>query len=212
MARRCVIIRLARPEYLAEWAETVRDFVRDRRCQILGDLRRLLEEPVSVTYPKHSQWTDWEAQVLAKVEDPLACQAVILQRQVIVDDDASEVEIVADQFRAELARRQFDPECCYVLVPRKLAVEWLELALGERLKTTKARTVLNGLGIPELKESAKDGTRGWSWTGEGADTGAGMVLVKQYQDDLQPTQWLGELATVAPNAPAGAHANGQVPV
>jgi len=212
LAQRCVIIRLARPEYLAEWAGTVRDFVAGYRWQILGDLRGLLEGQASLAYEEHSRWPDWEAQVLAKVHAPKACQAAILQRQAAVDDDASEAELVAELFRAELARRQFDPDGCYVLIPRKLAFEWLERALGERLKTTKARAVLNGLGIPEMKESAKDGTRGWMWTGKGACTEAGMVVVAEYQqDDWLTPVWHGEVAPAAPNVTAGVHANGQVP-
>ena len=149
--------------------------------------------------------------MLSKVHDPQACQAAILQRQAAVDDDAGEAAIVADQFRAELARRHFDPDGCYVLIPRELAIGWLERALGERLKTTKARAVLNGLGIPEMKESAKDGERGWMWTGKGASTKAGMVVVTEYQDDWQPPVWHGEVAPAAPSVAAGAHANGQVP-
>ncbi len=211
LAQRCVIIRLARPEYDAEWAETVRDFVAKCRWQILGDLRSLLEGQASLAYEEHSRWPDWEARVLSKVHDPLACQSAILQRQAAVDDDASEAAIVAELFRAELVRRHFDPDGCYVLIPRELAIEWLERALGERLKTTKARAVLNGLGISEMKESAKDGTRGWMWTGKGASTEAGMVLVAEYQDDWPPPVWHGEVAPAAPNVTAGAHANGQVP-
>ena len=178
LAQRAIVVRLARPEHAAAWAETVARYIADCGPEILADLRRLLESGATATYSRPSRWAAWEAEVLAKVEDPQACQAAILQRQALVDDDASEAEIVAEHFLTQLTRRGIDPATGYVLVARPLAREWLEAALGEPMKTSKARAVLNGLGIPQLYESVKDGTRGWCWRGPLAATTCGMTLVE----------------------------------
>jgi len=177
LAQRAVVVRLARPDHVADWAKTVAGYIADRRAEILADLGRLLTSGATATFSRPSRWAAWEAEVLAKVEAPQACQAAILQRQALVDDDASEAEMVVDQFRAELTRRGLDPATSYVLVPRPLARTWLEVALGEPLKMSKARAVLNGMGIPQLHESASDGTRGWCWTGPHAVTTGGMTVV-----------------------------------
>lgn len=177
LAQRAVVVRLARPEHAADWAKTVAGYIADRRAEILADLGRLLTSGATATFSRPSRWAAWEAEVLAKVEDPQACQAAILQRQAMVDDDASEAEMVADQFRAELTRRGLDPATGYVFVPRPLARAWLEAALGEPLKMSKARAVLNGMGIPQLHESASGGTRGWCWRGPQAVTTGGMTVV-----------------------------------
>jgi hypothetical protein len=182
MARRCVIIRLARPVYQADWAVTVGDFVAEFRQQILGDLRGVLEADIAGTPEVALQWADWEAQVLARVKEAQECRAVILERQAAVDDDASDAQLVAEQFRAMLKRSKHEPDRCYVLIPRKLAGKWLEAALGDSFTTSKARAILNNLGIPELRESASDGKRGWCWTGAKANNKVKMKVLEEWEE------------------------------
>jgi hypothetical protein len=182
MARRCVIIGLARPVYQADWAMTVGDFIAEFRQQLLGDLRGLLETEIAEPPEVALQWADWEAQVLARVKEAQECRAVILERQAAVDDDASDAQLVAEQFRAMLNRWKHDPDCCYVLIPRKLACKWLEAAMGDSFTASKARAILNNLGIPELRESASAGKRGWCWTGAKANTNVKMKVLEEWEE------------------------------
>jgi hypothetical protein len=121
----------------------------------------------------------WENEVLAKVDDPAACQRVILQRQSEVDDDRQEAEEVAAQFRAELRRRGHNPDRECVFIPSAIAAAWLAMATGHRLAPNKATTFLKTLSISELRPTKITGRPGWRWTGPAAVASLGRVPAAQ---------------------------------
>jgi hypothetical protein len=115
----------------------------------------------------------WEKAILAKLDAPAKLQRLIRARQLELDDDASEAELVREYFRDALVFRGFDPERDRVFIPNAHALEWVNRALGESQPRNRASTKLKNLGISELRrDTSKDahghGRRGWRWTGSQA--------------------------------------------
>jgi hypothetical protein len=174
MAQRCIIVKVARPEYSATWEEDTIALIESRRWEIIGDLLAILKEPVK-PLARHSRWGAWEDAVLAHVAEPAACQRAIVESQAEVDDDRAQAVEVARAFEAELRWRGHDPGRELVWVPAAEAAKVLNGALGEKEKypTNKAGVLLGTLGISMLRRNDRGGWgRGWLWTGREVPQGA----------------------------------------
>jgi hypothetical protein len=114
-----------------------------------------------------SRWGPWEQQVLARTDDPQACQDVIRERQAETDDDREEMESVREAFRRQLTDvERTDPDEDHVLIPSVVAAGIVNEATGEHRPVNKAMTFLFTLGVPEIRRyrSGKRG-RGCVWRG-----------------------------------------------
>jgi hypothetical protein len=94
---------------------------------------------------------------------------VVRSRQLDVDDDLSEAELVEDQFRRELTRRRHRPDDDCVFIPSAIAAGWLGMALGEHRPTNKASAHLGRLSITFLRKAKRNGRPGWVWCGANSD-------------------------------------------
>lgn len=123
----------------------------------------------------YSRWASWEQGVLSRVGDPEKCQEVIRQRQHAVDDDASEAELVAAEFREDLQRRGHDADKDCIFISSRAAADILKVATETRRPTNQATKHLKTLGLRELTKSKKDGIVGWCWRGANAPEDAVMT-------------------------------------
>ena len=122
----------------------------------------------------YSRWAAWEQAVLARVNNPEKCQELIKQRQQAVDDDATEAELVADEFRSEIRNRGHNPDTDCVFITSKIAAAWLKAGTGQHRATNYASKYLKMLKLQELQGSKKNGITGWCWRGLQAEPGATM--------------------------------------
>ncbi len=170
MAQRCTVIKVGRPVFAADWEEKVRNYAKEHRWEIIADVGEILTSEAGPLTPK-TRWAAWEQGVLSKVDLAERCQELVRERMMTADADDEEKEIVAEHFREMLSLHHHDAEGGKVFFPTGLAAEWLAVATRENRSPSRANSYLAGLGIPELRRSAKDGTRGWLWTGPNARSG-----------------------------------------
>jgi hypothetical protein len=184
MAQRCVIVKLARPQYGATWEEDTYALVEARRWEIIGDLLAELRAPPPCRFVGHGRWGGWESAVLSRVAEPADCQRVIRERQEEVDEDASEADLVREVFLLELQRRAHRPEIEAIRIDSKTAGAWCNLALGERRNVQKASQHLGTLEVPELRRQRGRDWRGFIWRGARAPTSASPVPLRKPDDQV----------------------------
>lgn len=178
LAQRCVIIKLSRPLYAAEWEDRTVAFVEANRWEILSDLIGVLRQPAD-PLARCSRWGAWEKGVLSRVDEPADCQRVIEERQTEHDDDRSQANLVHEFFENELRLRTHDPDRENIWIPSSEAAKWLTEALGEKMPTNRASTMLGTLGVKCLRSSRQRAYgRGWCWNGEEAGQQA-MVKLRE---------------------------------
>ena len=132
-----------------------------------------------------TRWADWEQGVLSRVNDPDKCQHRIRERQQAVDDDATEAQLVAAEFRQALRRRGFDPDSACVFVPSRIAAKLLKTVTGVNRATNYATRYLRTLKIAELSRTEKDSVPGWRWRGSKAKEEETMTWL---DPDLRPVK------------------------
>lgn len=128
----------------------------------------------------YTRWATWERDVLSRVADPAGVQKLVAQRQLEIDDDATEMELVRGYFREKIAACNEDPNKASMFLPNPAAQVWLMEAIGEHMQTNKASTKLETLGIPELrackhKDEDRHDRRGWRWKGTQSPRNATMT-------------------------------------
>jgi hypothetical protein len=174
MAQRCIVVKVKRPEYGAQWEEETRALIEQKRWEIIGDIVEALKQPAG-PLRHYARWGAWEAAILARLPEPAECQTVIAERQAAVDDDAAEMDIVREGFIEELRTngRTEDympcfPESGAYWIATKDVGRIVNLAIGEKRFGNKATAYLKTLGVPELRESRRGRGRGWVWRGKEA--------------------------------------------
>jgi hypothetical protein len=175
LARRCVVVRLQRAPNTPTWLPDTKQFIADHRWQIIADIGQALDAPASWSPPPGGfRWGAWAGQVLARVEHPQECLALIQQRQEAVDDDASEADLVACEFRDQLQQHGHDVTKDCVFITSGTAADWLKRATKTHWPTNKATSHLKSLAIAEMTTTRKDGKPGWRWRGPQAAPNATM--------------------------------------
>ena len=164
MAQRVITIKVTRPEYSEGWEAKTTSLIESRRWEIIGDLVAELQRPTA-KLKRYTRWSVWDQDVLARLNDPDACQELIGARREDVDDDKAEAEIVRDYFVAELRRRGHESDRETIFITSAIAAKLVNDATGERRPTPRATTYLGTLHIGELRKSNRAQTRGWVWKG-----------------------------------------------
>jgi hypothetical protein len=203
LAQRCVVVQLARPTHTAGWEEAVAAYIDAHLMEIVGDcLARLRGSGHTLAH--YSRWGAWERDVLAKIADPVAAQKVIKARQDAIDDDSADADLVRQAFRESLELRDppHDPDKDRVFIPSRVAAEIVNAALKEKRPVNKACAYLNTLAIPELRKSARNGQRGFMWTGLHA-TPEQQTLPIRGIDPLRTPEWMDGFFPIRMNGQTG---------
>ena len=186
LAKRCVIIKMARPEYGPTWEEDTIAYIEEHRWEIIGDILAELRRSVA-PLNTFSRWGSWERGVLSHVAEPSDCQKVIEQRQDEVDDDTTEAALVREAFANRLFAGSQDPDYSVVWIDSQTAARLCNEALGERRPVQKASSYLTTLSIDELRYSRRGSKRGWTWSGLKAPQGlATTPLAAPVADTFDP--------------------------
>jgi hypothetical protein len=174
-AQRSNFIELARPDYSPDWREETVAFIDERRWDIFGDLKAILQEPAQ-SLGEYCRWGAWEKLVLSRLPEPSDAQMVLQERRAAVDDDQEETALIREGFVAELRRRLHDPVTANVFIPSRIAADIVNAATGEKRPTNKATSYLKTLSLPELRKSDRGEGRGWVWSGKKAGMGDAVLV------------------------------------
>jgi hypothetical protein len=166
LAQRCVFIKLAASEKNATWEADTLAYVRDHRQAIIGDLVACLREEAT-PLRRYSRWATWEAAVLCRLPEPEEAQAIILERQNVIDAEIEEAGIVEEFFAHQLRRLNYRDDD-KVHIPSPVASQWFSRALETKHSTQSAsRAIKQMIDERRLKNltcnaSRKRG-RGFVW-------------------------------------------------
>lgn len=167
MAKRCVVIKLARPENSGTWESESQQFIEKHRWEIIGGLIAILKRP-SQYLEKYSRWGEWEKLVLSRLNDPLLCQQLIQERQLGIDDDEEEKLLVREGIRDFLAKNGSNPLEQSAFISSVKLAEVVNLVTGVMRPTNRVSSYLSQMNIPELRKSDRGSARGWMWVPNGA--------------------------------------------
>jgi len=175
LAQRCVIVKLAKPEFSPTWSEDVRRFIDENRGQLVADALEFLRRPAG-SLPSVNRWGVWQQAVLSRLPEPAEAIAVIREREAAADCDQEESEIVEEFFRKALEEIGFNPDQEKVFIPSAIAADWYAKAVGERMSVPKAsRTIRQRIEEGQfeslLASAAKKEGRGFEWWGANAEPG-----------------------------------------
>jgi len=181
LAQRVVEIHLGEPSYEGGWEERVKRLIAEKQLAIVADLIAFLRRPL-VQLPRLTRWAAWESQVLARVQDPVKCLEVVVERRAAADVEQEESEIVEDFFASKLRSLGYDTDTVDVFIPNDLAAAWFNQATGDSRKVAGvART------LKQLKDEGKlqqivparcgtSGNRGVRWVGWHCDASARIAM------------------------------------
>jgi hypothetical protein len=185
MAQRVVPVKLSRPDYTDTWEREVADLLTNRRWEIIGDVLAALRAPAK-TLAQHTRWALWESEVLARLADPDAALAEVIQRREAVDDDRDEADLVRDYFVAELRRRGHDPETQVIWITSAQVHPLVNAATGKRFEVNSAGKFLRGLAIKELTKCDRATGKGWLWQGvKAADDARRVPLTPSVEEQIR---------------------------
>jgi hypothetical protein len=177
VAQRCVQINLSKPIHDPTWEEETNRLIDHHKWQIIGDIAALFQSPAP-PLARVSRWGSWERDVLARLNDPPAIQAVVRERQKAIDADDEEAAHVEEFFHAQLERLGYDTESESVHIPNAIAARWFSEATNSRhspTATTRAIRQASDEGIMRRLaiNPCRANGRGVLWIAEGF---AGTVL------------------------------------
>lgn len=135
MSQRCIIIRLKRPVYQADWWGGVTSFINEHRTAIISDIGFILSKQCQVPAAA-SRFPEWERSVLGKCSDDLpGIQAQIRAQQESSDDDNHLKADIASLMAEKIGQIEwkyengktvyFDPETQTVAIHRSQVNKWL---------------------------------------------------------------------------------------
>jgi hypothetical protein len=207
MAQRCVPIKLARPKYSGDWEEQTIRFIEENRWAIIGDLLAVLAGP-KTALSACTRWGTWEQSVLACVDEPEACQALIAERQAAIDGDQEDADLVREAFVAALKKTGHDPDNEVVFIRSKETAKIVNEAEETHRSPQRVTTYLLSLGIKELSKSDRSdfGGRGWKWTGPASTADAKVVLFGVVQQEQAKAMQMAMQARLMADAEASLRA------
>jgi hypothetical protein len=170
IAKRSVILELALPEYSPRWLNEVNGLITDHREELFDDFRKFFERP-KFKLQHYTRWSHWEAEVLSRTTDPVLAQAMIAERQQLVDAENEEAEMFMAELDAIVTNSY--PRDHSVFVPAKALPQVFLSALGQRCEVQAAsRQVHQFIGegrLPRLAvSSSHKRSRGYIWTAANA--------------------------------------------
>lgn len=167
LAQRTVWIKLGAPTYSSDWLDRLHKFINQYRWEIIADLIRCLQNPVS-EIAAHSRWGAWESGVLSCLPDPNEAQAVILERRQELDGDAQASSKLEEEIASWLTQLGYRPDQDKIFLKKSLLRRWRTQsgeptsshALTSRIKIGKE----NGT-ITRLEPVNRRDARGFYWIG-----------------------------------------------
>lgn len=172
MAQRSVIIKLDRPHPSPSWEADTMAFIDANRQDLIADLIGFLQlEPERLQ--RHTRWAAWESDVVSKLPNPAAVQAVIAERAQGADFERDEIELIEKYFYGQIGL-YYDPEDCLVHIPSPIAAEWMMAATNEKRSYVSACKILSQFceegRCTYLKANpSKKYGRGFLWGKKGGD-------------------------------------------
>lgn len=167
VAQRVVTLRMKRVKNRKGWEAELDAFVAKSRQQIIGDIVGMLRRPAA-SLPNVSRWGPWEAEVLARVENPAACWELIRERSGQHDADSEDAERIRETLREVVERHDSSNihDRCFLLTSAAVT-KLIGLSINNRyIPAGHASATIKALGVKGFRQSHRNGQRLWEWRGD----------------------------------------------
>jgi hypothetical protein len=176
MAQRCVFISIDRPVHSGGWEEETYRYIDDNREALVADALGFFRR-TPAPLERHSRWSTWERDVLARLAEPAETQALILERQGRFNVEEEEHAIVEVYFDRRLTGLNYNTAMQVIRIPNETVTEWFNAATNERQRTTAvSRTLRQAHTEGKIHRLKPDGCRsfgrGFLWVGESSPADA----------------------------------------
>lgn len=173
MAQRCIPIYIKRPVYTGNWEDETRAYIEANRQGIIADVIAALRIE-RFQLAKYMRWGSWEKDVLSRLPAPTDAQALIAERQEVVDVEEEEAGVIEDFFDAQLKRLEYDTAALTVHIPVAVVARWFNEATNTKHSVPAVTSQLKQMAgegkIHRLQANpCRSNGRGFLWTGEFAD-------------------------------------------
>lgn len=173
-AQRSMAVCLRRSAFTPGWEAEVDKFIEEHGDKILADLMSILLRE-SVPLAKPTRWVDWGAAVMSKLPNADRALEVVAERTGAMDadkEDADRIREVMEKLAAthdrydDDALEEVDANRRRYLLNSAAITRIIELAMSNRFVTAGAASAqLKSLGMPEFRQSDRNGKMFWLWTG-----------------------------------------------
>jgi len=165
LVTRAVVIRLGRPPKIdGQWERKVRAFIQENRWGLIGEILGLLtDEPGSLT--PQGRWGEWQQDVLSKVGSFDRCQAAIIERAELLDDDDDQAFELEQFIRSKLEGERHNPGVQIIRIPTCKMAEWYAEYMGERKAPHIVSRTMGRMPLKRLHRGRSGDDRVWLWTG-----------------------------------------------
>jgi hypothetical protein len=166
VAQRIIPVMVARPKELrGGYKAEVQAFIVANRNHILADLIGVMKRPPA-KLARVSRWGAWEADVLARVENPDKCMEVIRKRTEGMDADAEDADRIRAMFRhITWTKLHMNADDHRFLLTSSALTKLVDLALNVKHSSGSASAHVKSLGMDDLRKSDRKGQRFFLWTG-----------------------------------------------
>jgi len=186
LAQRAITIKLGKPVHTGDWLADTAKFISENKTNIIAELLELLRQP-SKPLQANTRWGNWETAVLCRLDNAERCQEVIRARQMALDAEQDESNLILEHFEKQLLKNNMRTDYDKILISSGTAAEWLCEALGEKHSKASAGRMLaqkiNEGRLPRISKTENperiDQTnrreRGFWWTPENWQEGGSVV-------------------------------------
>ncbi len=167
VAQRAVPMRFTHAKYRAGWEAEVDAFLAAHRGRLLADLAGVLAQPAA-KLARATRWAEWEADVLARVEEPDRCMKLIEERTGALDADREDGDRIRETFLVIMSRSLHCPDAHdrRFLLSSSGLTKLVETALNRRYTAADASAQMKALGVKGFRKSDRNGRRLWLWEGD----------------------------------------------
>lgn len=171
MAKRCVVLKIKRPQWSGDWSEDLHTYVKTNRLQLISDLCEHLKGE-RTPLEKSTRWGLWEKYVLGLEHNPTKILDLIVARQEGSDVETEESSNLEQWIYDRLLELGMYPDTTRIWISSHTMNKWVLQALGETKLTVTAtsRMISQRIGEGSLKQIRHDTSRnrgrGFLWEGE----------------------------------------------
>ncbi|TXH18014.1 MAG: hypothetical protein E6R03_02910 [Hyphomicrobiaceae bacterium] len=186
LAQRAITIKLGKPVHTGDWLADTAKFISENKTNIIAELLELLRQPIK-PLQANTRWGNWETAVLCRLDNAERCQEVIRARQMALDAEQDESNLILEHFEKQLLKNNMRTDYDKILISSGTAAEWLCEALGEKHSKASAGRMLaqkinegrlpriSKTENPERIDQSNRRERGFWWTPENWQEGGSVV-------------------------------------
>lgn len=170
IAQRCVIIRLDRPKWSAQWVEDIETFMKAYKEEIIADILYILHSDPKIEFTKQTRFPDWQRRVLSKLTCSNDVINYISANQSAYDVTESHIDVINDVIESHIHRLKidrihgkysdYDPSKHELFIPNSVFLEMWRSTENPRINSVGLGKFISRSRHKGLTQEKRNGVRG----------------------------------------------------